>query len=519
MRHPLAGSLLLATSLAGTAPAQESAAPAGGDATEALRDEVAELRRMNEALLGKVGRLEKMVGDDEWLTETRAAEIRGIVQDTLADSASRASLQSSGQTAGWDKGFFLASADGNFRMNIRGQLQIRWALNYRDRPAGAPEPTSDLNEEETWGFELRRARISFSGHLIDPSWEYEFQPSFRRGGGAAGGGSLDNAWVRKSVDAFGGKASLRAGQFKAPYNKEETVSSARQLAVERTIVGETFTPKWVQGIEFVQAWDRAKIYGFYGDRSRALASIPTDGPDPALGFSDSINTGSFSIPQTDYSFIARAEWLPSGSWKQVDDQTSPADGEFGLLFGVAGMAEAYRGLPASETIDGNEYFNPASLWGVTADATVAAGGFTVLTAGYFRHVLLASEVATRGGGTNDEMLQWGFTIQGGFYLTDRIEPYARWEVGSTDTDQYRTEAAALGVDADSANVVTIGANWYPEGSKNRNIKLSGDIGFSLVPIVDFAQPGANWLPALEPAAGADYAATQIVIRTQLQLLF
>jgi hypothetical protein len=143
----------------------------------------------------------------------------------------------------------------------------------------------------------------------------------------------------------------------------------------------------------------------------------------------------------------------------------------------------------------------------------------MLAAGYFRQVELASEVATRGGGTNDDMLQWGFTIQGGFYLTDHIEPYARWEVGSTDTDQYRTDAAALGVDADTANVITLGANWFPEGSKNRNIKLSGDIGFSLAPVVDFAQTGANWLPALEPAAGRDYDAAQIVIRTQLQLLF
>jgi hypothetical protein len=489
------------------------------DGSDDLRREVDELRRMNEALLGKVDRLEKMVGDDEWLTETRAAEIRAIVQDTLADSAARTSLQSSGQTAGWDKGFFLASADGNFRMNIKGQIQFRWAFDYRDRPAGAPVAATDLEQQETWGFEIRRARFSFSGYLIDPSWEYELQPALRRNGGGAGGGSLDNAWVRKSVEAFGGKASLRAGQFKGPYNKEETVSSARQLVIERTLVGETFTTKWVQGIEFVQAWDRAKIYGFYGDRARGLATIPTDGTDPALGFPDSINTGAFSVPQTDYSFIARAEWLASGAWKQVDDQTSPAADDFGLLFGVAGMAEAYRGLPASETIGGNEYFNPASLWGVTADVTVAAGGFTMLAAGYFRQVELASEVATRGGGTNDDMLQWGFTIQGGFYLTDHIEPYARWEVGSTDTDQYRTDAAALGADAETANVITLGANWFPEGSKNRNIKLSGDIGFSLAPVVDFAQTGANWLPALEPAAGRDYDAAQIVIRPHLQLLF
>ncbi|MGA0813423.1 MAG: hypothetical protein ACO3RE_07040, partial [Ilumatobacteraceae bacterium] len=49
----------------------------------------------------------------------------------------------------------------------------------------------------------------------------------------------------------------------------------------------------------------------------------------------------------------------------------------------------------SETIGGQEFFNPASLWGITADVTVPAGGFTMLAAGYFRQVELASEVVGR----------------------------------------------------------------------------------------------------------------------------
>ena len=59
----------------------------------------------------------KQENSQDWLTEQRSAEIRGIVQDVLADADTRTSLQSSGAMAGYNNGFFLASPDGNFSLN------------------------------------------------------------------------------------------------------------------------------------------------------------------------------------------------------------------------------------------------------------------------------------------------------------------------------------------------------------------------------------------------------------------
>ena len=75
------------------------------------------------------------------------------------------------------------------------------------------------------------------------------------------------------------------------------------------------------------------------------------------------------------------------------------------------------------------------------------------------------------------------------------------------------------VDADQDNVITVGANWYPAGSSNKDLKFTGDVGFSFAPIVDFASSGANWQAALGPATGQNYDSTQVVVRMQLQLLF
>jgi len=505
-------SIALATPLAADAP----------PSTDDLARQLNELRERNAALAAKVERLERdRSGSDEaWLTEARAAEIRGVVEDSLADATTRTSLQSSGATGGWDKGFFLCSPDGNFRLTIRGQLQVRWAFNDRGLPAGVPDEGLGIGSAENWGFEIRRARLWLAGHVVDPSWQYEFQQAFDRRGGNSSGGTLENAWIRKELDAFGGEFSVRVGQFKPPFNKEELVGSMRLLAVERTLVNEVFTTKWAQGLELTQTWDSVRLAGYYGMRMRADNSVPTTGAGPSANLPDSLNTPTFTAPQVDFALAGRAEWKLAGTWRQADDQNSRPGEEPGLVFGVAGMAQNLRRIRAEETIAGTTFLNPSSMWGITADVNADLGGATLFAAGYFRQVSLVAPAAVRGGGTNDELLQWGFTIQAGLFLTDTIEPFARWEIGSTDTDRFRTASPlAEGVRADACNVITVGANWYPAGANQQALKVSADVGFSLVPIVDFAKGGAEWLPAILPEPGEDYAAGQVVLRAQLQLLF
>jgi len=513
---------LAATTASAQAPIDAGPGPASADSADPLARQLAELRRMNEALAAKVERLERnQAAEGTWLTEARAAEIRGLVQDTLADAGTRASMADDGATAGWDRGFFLASADGSFRLMIGGQIQARWAYGHRETSANL-EPGPDwagLGAENNWGWEIRRAQIAFTGHIIDPSWTYEFQPTFNRNG-RGGGGTIQNMFIRKTEDFLGGTVSVRAGQFKPPYNREENISSQRQLAVERTIVSETFTPKFSQGIELVQTWSALRLSGFYGDRMRADHTIPTDGLFEAANIPDSMNTSAFAVPQVDYALAGRVDVKLAGSWKQSDDLNSYPDTDLGLTLGAAVMAQNYRGIPAEERFGGVTYFNPSSMWGLTADAKFDLGGFNVFSSAFYRNVRLAEAQTVRGGGTGDEMDQWGFTIQGGIFVTDTLQPFVRWEVGSLDTDQFRTlDDAALAVTGQQVSIVTAGVNWMIEGSRNRNLALTADFGYAFVPIVDFAQNGAQWQAELLPEPGDNYASGQMVARVQLKLIF
>ena len=116
---------------------------------ESDNDALAQIAELKQEL----AELKQQDGQD-WLTEQRASEIRGIVQDVLADADTRTSLQNSGAMAGYNNGFFLASPDGNFKLNVQGFMQVRWTLNE----AG--------DQETQWGFENANTYLDFSGNVL-----------------------------------------------------------------------------------------------------------------------------------------------------------------------------------------------------------------------------------------------------------------------------------------------------------------------------------------------------------------
>ncbi|MHC4992220.1 MAG: porin, partial [Planctomycetota bacterium] len=213
--------------LATCLPAVVAGADETGD-VDALRSEVASLRAELDALKSQ---------DEKWLTEKRSDEIRALVHDVLADADTRSSLLQDGMTAGWDKKFFLASADGNFRLNIEGQLQVRFVYNHQETASGSS------TDGDRWGFENRRTKLKFSGHVVDPSWQYLVQGAFDRDGGEF---VLEDVEISKDL---GNGWAVRFGQFKGPFMREELTSSKRQLAVERSLVNEAFNQDRTQGVE------------------------------------------------------------------------------------------------------------------------------------------------------------------------------------------------------------------------------------------------------------------------------
>ncbi|MFM7052036.1 MAG: porin [Planctomycetota bacterium] len=503
--------------LAGAGTLSAAGAVLAADGSGDMSAQIAELRAANEALAAKVAKLEASADGEQWLTEARADEIRAIVTDVLADADSRTSLQSSGATAGWNKdqgGFFIASPSGDFKLNIKGQVQFRWAFNDRDTDTAGADPKPD-----TWGFENRRTKLAFTGFVVDPSWTYEVQPVFNRAPGSVSSGaqtfssgnivgSVENIWIQKD---FGQGTTLRVGQFKAPFLREELVSSSAQLAVERTLVNDVYSTKFSQGIQLEHTVGSLRAQLFYGDGLRANAtSITSSASTNAGGFAGAYTT-PFNTNPTNWAFAGRVEWLGQGQWKQFRDLTSMRGEEKGWMLGFGAMGQSLR--PGSEgpvTASTTDW-----MWGATADFTYDFGGANLFMYGVYRFVGLEGEVATRGGGSSDSMDQFGAVVQGGVFVSDEVELYARYEWGNTDTDKFRTGSGGLAT-RELDSIATVGMNWYIGG--NKDLKWSSDFGYAFDPVGDFNSSGADWLSDVNSTANTTNEG-QWVVRSQIQLLF
>ncbi len=455
--------LVLAVTIGVGLPTIAAAQDAANEIPESARKTIADLT-------AKVADLERVVGrlrsgqDEPWLTTRRAAAIRSLVQDVLADADTRSSLLQAGLTAGWDKGFFLGSADGNYLLKVQGQLQARFVYNTQD---------NSPDDNDRWGFENRRTKIILSGNVIDTSWQYRIQTS---AGSDGGGFGLQDAFIAK---VFADNWKLRIGQFKPPFMREEMVSSARQLAVERSLINEEFNQDRSQGVELAYSGDQFNAAvmindGFGGDNTPALTE------------------------DTEFGVTARVEARLGGSWDQFRDFASWPEQTTAVMIGAAVHYEQEEfgtgdGLFIDADADGlDDTPNDDELETLvfTADLSLEFGSANAFAAFVYRNLDRDS--------TNADQL--GLVVQGGVFLTDDLEIFARYEWGDLDT---------AGV-AD-LSVITFGVNRFWD---KHALKWSMDVGIGLNEIAEpFSASGAGWRT---DGVGQD---GQIVVRSQMQLLF
>jgi hypothetical protein len=423
--------------------------------------QIQELQKMVQELRQEVSEL-KMSSNNAWLTQQRADEIQELVWEVLSDSESRYSLVGSGATAGYNGGAFLMSEDGNWKVKINAQLQTRWL--YDD---AQDQPTQ-------YGFEQRRTKIHFSGHIIDPSWTYKISGTWGRNGG----GSTENAWIGKS---FGSGSWIKFGQFNSKFLREQIVASSAQLAVERSMVNNAFTYGWTQGIELGWSNDELKLTAQY-----------TDGPNQ-------LNRELAPNPTNAWNLRGEIKFGDAG-WKEFGSLTSKVGGGNGLLLGLA-----YQNFDRSgSTIEyGNATASSSNGW--TIDATLRGDGWNI-----FGYVVQAT-----GSDAGIEQKSSGWLVQGGFMISDNSELFAQYQKGSIKN------AVFTGA-SDEMSAIRFGVNYWPSAGNNA-LKWTTDIAWSQDALArgrgsgassaDWTSSGNGWRSDINDQDG------QMLLRTQLQLLF
>jgi hypothetical protein len=480
----------------------------------------------------------KSQNGEKWLTEERASQIRGMVQEVMSDADTRASLQSTAATSGYNNGFFIASPDGNFRLQVNGQVQLRYAYSRLSNagwdttaPLGSNTKTRD-----TRGFEIRRAKLSFSGNVVDPSWQYKVTLAYlppndqvgsllkssyttNVGDGSVGNGSsstanLEDAYILKD---FGNGISLTMGQFKSPFLREELVSSKYQLAVERSIVNQLFSTGWTDGIMLTAQ----------NDNLMGMISFNNGGNNANFATNNSGSTGTFTGvgfgngAWSQYAFTGRMQWLALGNWNQFNSLSSARGDTQGLLLG-AGFNWQHGGnqnvpIPPFFPLVGGGVSNiDAGFLTYTVDASWDFGGANLY--GAFTGNLTGS-LPNLGAGNGSAIQSYGVIVQGGYFLTDDMEAFGRYEWYET-ASQGGNQMVAPGTQgplfAQQNTILTGGLNWYI----NKGVKFTFDAGWSNAGILftggiyGSAVAGTNYQSTSNNAGGGQW-----VFRGQMQLVF
>jgi len=397
--------------LAGAAALTLTGVSSANPASETTNDDLAQRLAAAEA---KISAMES-ANDQNWLTEQRAAEIRGLVQDVIADADSRASLLQGGVTSGYDNGFILGDSTGNWLLRTNFLMQQRFNWNHTE---------DDVQDSDRWGFENTRSKFILSGHVVNPDWYYLVDINVGSGTGRTG---TLNAYIGHN---YGNGWRIQMGSMKAPLLREELVDAQYQLAVERSIINYLFTAGYADGLMVNYRADQFQVFAM---------------------FSDGAGTGQtpWSAFDTEYAFTARGEFLASGNWDQFRDFTSDPDGETGVLLGAAvHYQKGESGTGASEP----------EIFILTGDVSAEFGNFNAFAGAVW------TDVDSGIAGAEDAS-PWAFIIQGGFYLNERWELFGRMEFADPDVDG-----------GEDFTALTLGVNYY---FARHNAKWTTDLGFGL----------------------------------------
>ncbi len=467
-----------------------------------------------------------------WMNDARRDEVKALVKEVLSDADTRASLQGTGATAGYNKNFFIASEDGKFLLQMGGRIQLRYVANIRhDQPSNATA-AHDISS----GFELRRIKPFFRGYIGSPKIGYNIVLAADRNTSVLG---VEEA---KLNYAWSDKLNFEGGRYKQLFAREENISSGKQLAVERSAVNEAFNVGFVEGISAVYTEKTWRASGGINDGARSGEINPqgaaTGGAGGTYAFLPGSAGSAFGNDNYNYALTGRVDYKVFGDWKSWEDFSSWAGEEKSLFIGAGVNYQDSRvnqnaGILANGAgVPGRNY--DLLMW--TGDIGYKANGLGLFASAYGHHGLSGgSPLGGIGaqGNPGAQYSDYGFLAQASYFVVpDVMEPFIRYEYITFDANRNEDPAAATFANTAAGatvntvhevNLITAGYNWY---FKKHDAKFTFDMIWAINSINAAAIggtsgatfSGAGLLPDVMQNAGAT-AENQLVLRAQFQLQF
>ena len=290
---------------------------------------------------------------------------------------------------GYDKGFFIKSADGKYKLTINGRVQARFTAEL---PEGA---------DDEYAFAIQRARVGLKGNVFTQNLTYKFQMDLGKGNVALKDFFIDFRAVKSWLH-------VRAGQFKKPFSRQQLTSSGSLEFVDRALTDGAFGQGRDIGLLIHNNYEKSPEFeyalGFFngtGDKASLSGKVAVD---TATG-AGTIASGKFSnVPDHFRPMVALRVGYNHGGiqgYKEVDFAKK------GVRVAIGASLLADLALEA----DGDEGSLVAEV-----DYALKVAGFSTTGGFYLRN--------TFGAAGKLDLL--GFHAQAGYLIGTMFQPVVRY---------------------------------------------------------------------------------------------
>ncbi len=419
------------------------------EADEAARAEIVRLEARLEAQQRRLGSLREQVegvgGSRPNLV--RDQRIRDAVREVLTDGEFRQGLYPEVRQVGYDRGFYIKSADEAFLMRVSGWTWIRWTGQNRqteDPRRQGRQPQDDLN-----GFEIKDLRLIFSGHIHGPELTYRIQAK----GDPAGGASW-RTWDATITYAVADAFAVTAGVQKVPFGRQRLYGKPVLQFMDRSVAETSFTLSRSIGLVFHGSVDKRLSYavGVMNGLTNRNDSPSLDELDTNFAYAARAVAHILGEPiktESDLAFSRDPHFEVGLSAAHNDDNGDRGTTAF---YSIPDSMRLGRGIGGHGTAD----LTGTDLLQVGADAAFQYRGLSLSAEYWLRSVDSESaySVWQRLTGRSDARHQQAGYVQAGYFvIPKRLELAARLG-GVWDNDD------------DTTWEMTFGVSYFPWGTYN-----------------------------------------------------
>ncbi len=447
---------------------------ATGRGRQAETDLAGEIDRVEAQVARQQARLEGLQAEAERVAAkkrtARERQMRQLVRELLDDAAFREGLMPASQQVGYDKGFYLKSADKRFLLKMNGFTRIRWT--GANRQTANPRRQGRQRQDDRNAFEIEDMRMIFGGYLFDPRLSYKLVIT---GDTDQQGGQWKTqiAWIDYKV---ADELQFVAGLIRPPFGRQQLANRPHLQFVDRSIANEVFTR------------NRTILAGVHGRLAKRLSYAMA----VANGFSNPHDGCTLEQLDTNFAYVGRlVAHILGKPIRTESDLAYSKDPQFevGASFAYNDDNGDRRPTAAYNIPDrirrgrGIGGYGMADLSGTAyyqfgADAAFRYRGLSVTTEYFLQTIDSESAFSdwALATGRDDAVHQQGGYVQAGYFLVPKVfEVAARmagvWDFGNDGSWEYafgvnyfpwKTYSVVLSLDythIDEAPSASTHANW------------------------------------------------------------